>query len=453
MSRPLGNGRTTLHRTRNRRGGNERLTPGERVAAAHHRRTDRWARRSQLRKITGLRRVRNCGTPLDPDNGVTLAVTSNPDGTRTAGYSGLASCGSVWCCPQCAAKVATRRADELATVMRKVDELGGSAFMLTLTMRHGRGDRLGLSRDDRARLRQLEDNRAGYELANANRWDFDERQAEADAIEEHSIRERRGCWDVLGDAWAKVTSGAAWKAGQDLFGGLLGWARVVEVTDGDNGWHVHVHALLCLADDVSAEIVAASVGARAFGRWRRTLERQGFDASDEHGWDLRKVGLADGDLADYFTKIAHEVTGSHRKEGHRRGGRTPMQLLADAVDTYEESAMARWWEWEQASNGRRQLTWSTGAKDLRKLAELGRESTDEEIAEDDLGADARLALTVEGWDWLRYTHRETELLDLAEREGLKAVQSWLTSRDLAWAEVDAASRNVRGPQHPRDYST
>ena len=57
--------------------------------------------------------------------------------------------------------------------------------------------------------------------------------------------------------------------------------------------------------------------------------------------DLRRVQLGDGDLAGYFTKIAHEVTGSHRKEGRRAGGRTPMQLLADAVDSYEESAVAR----------------------------------------------------------------------------------------------------------------
>ena len=144
---------------------------------------------------------------------------------------------------------------------------------------------------------------------------------------------------------------AAWQADQELFGGLLGWARVVEVTDGDNGWHVHIHALLCFGEQVSAELVAGSVGARMFSRWRAALERKGFDASEEHGWDLRRVQLGDGDLADYFTKIAHEVTGSHRKEGRRAGGRTPMQLLADAVDTYEESAMARWWEWEQASRG------------------------------------------------------------------------------------------------------
>ena len=42
-------------------------------------------------------------------------------------------------CPVCAVKVAARRADDLATVMRAVHDRGGSAFMLTLTMRHKRG--------------------------------------------------------------------------------------------------------------------------------------------------------------------------------------------------------------------------------------------------------------------------------------------------------------------------
>ncbi|GLZ49224.1 hypothetical protein Acsp06_54090 [Actinomycetospora sp. NBRC 106375] len=110
------------------------------------------------------------------------------------------------------------------------------------------------------------------------------------------------------------------------------------------------------------------------------MERKGFDASDDHGWDLRRVQLGDGDLAEYFTKIAHEVTGSHRKEGRRAGGRTPMQLLADAVDTYEKAALARCWEWEQASERRRQLTWSTGAQDLRRPAELAAEASDEDVA-------------------------------------------------------------------------
>ncbi|WP_433784661.1 hypothetical protein ACQPX6_00345 [Actinomycetospora sp. CA-101289] len=317
------------------------------MAQAQHRRETRWVRRSQLRKVTGLRRVRNCGVPLDPEGGVTLALTSNTDGTRTAGYSGLASCGSVWCCPQCAAKIATRRADELSKVMRAVDEAGGSAFLLTLTMRHDRGDRLGLTTDERMRLRQLEDNRASYEAANASRWDFDEHQAEADAIEEHALRQRKGCWDVLSDAWARVTSGGAWKADQELFGGLLGWARVVEVTDGDNGWHVHVHALLCFGEQVSAELVAGSVGARMFSRWRAALDRKGFAASEEHGWDLRRVQLGDGDLADYFTKIAHEVTGSLA----RRVGEPVANLRCSSSP--RPSTLTKRRRWRAGGSGRR----------------------------------------------------------------------------------------------------
>ena len=130
-----------------------------------------------------------------------------------------------------------------------------------------------------------------------------------------------------------------------------------------------------------------------FGRWRRALERKGFDASNEHGWDLRKAQLGEGDLADYFTKMAHEVTGAAGKHGRSHRGRTPMQLLADAVDTYRADNLARWWEWEEASDGRRQLTWSRGRHDLRLFANLGRDATDEEIAEDEQISDLRLGLT------------------------------------------------------------
>jgi hypothetical protein len=152
--------------------------------------------------------------------------------------------------------------------MGAVDEAGGSAFLLTLTVRRDRGGRLGLTKEERARLRRLEENRSHYEAANSNLWHFDEREAEADAIEDNSLRQRKGCWDFRSDAWARVTSGGAWQAHQELFGGLLGWARVVEVTDGENGWHVHIHALICFGEQVSTELVAGSVGARMFARWR-----------------------------------------------------------------------------------------------------------------------------------------------------------------------------------------
>ncbi|MFC5142349.1 hypothetical protein ACFPK1_29265 [Actinomycetospora rhizophila] len=386
-----------------------------------------------------MKRVQQCGHKIGgPESGPTLGVITNKDGTRSAAYGGLKHCGSVWTCPVCAVKVATRRADDLAAVMRAVHEQGGSAFMLTLTMRHSRGDRLGLSTADRRRRDLLEERRADREVAEANGWDVDERAAEAEEIELVGIKANEGCWDVLGYAWAAVTSGSTWVKDSALFGGLLGWARVVEVTDGANGWHVHVHALLCFADDVSAELVAAGVGARMFGRWRRALERKGFDASDGHGWDLRKTQLGEGDLADYFTKMAHEVTGAASKQGRSQGGRTPMQLLADAVDTYEETALARWWEWEEASDGRRQLTSSRGQRDLRTLAGLGREASDEEIAEEEQETDVRVRLTPDSWDWLIAQHREVDLLNIAERGGLSSACQWLKERGLEYGLAQAA---------------
>ncbi|MDD7940914.1 hypothetical protein PHK61_21060 [Actinomycetospora lutea] len=392
-----------------------------------------------------MKRVQQCGHKIGgPDAGPTLGVITNKDGTRSAAYGGLKHCGSVWTCPVCAVKVATRRADDLSAVMRAVHERGGSAFMLTLTMRHARGDRLGLSTVDRRRRDLLEERRADREVAEANGWDVDERAGEAEEIELAGIKAREGCWDVLGYAWAAVTSGSTWVKDSTMFGGLLGWARVVEVTDGANGWHVHVHALLCFADDVSAELVAASVGARMFGRWRRALERKGFDASDEHGWDLRKAQLGDGDLADYFTKMAHEVTGAAGKKGRSHGGRTPMQLLADAADTYEAIAMARWWEWEEASDGRRQLTWSRGQRDLRAFAGLGCEATDEEIADEDQEADARLALEVATWSWLEANRYEPQLLEIAERGGLRAASRWLDEHGLGYTRAFDGRRPPRG---------
>lgn len=159
---------------------------------------------------------------------------------------------------------------------------------------------------------------------------------------------------------------------------LLGWVRVVETTTGRAGWHTHVHCLLAFAGDVTDEQVQPIAG-RMFARWSRALERVGYDASGDMaqdgkvpGWDVRRAQLDDNAIANYFTKLAHEVTGAHHKEGHRPGGAAPMQLLVDATDTYEAGDLSKWWEWEAASEGRRQLTWSGGRRSLRDLTEARR---------------------------------------------------------------------------------
>lgn len=461
-SGPLGNPQASLHldrRGRSRQSGEE--SPAEREERRERERAARarrYWRREQMRPLVSLQRLRDCGAKVITNGGVTVGVATNPDGTTHAGYGGVSTCGSVHSCWNCAAVVATRRADELADVMRVVDALGGSAFMLTLTMRHAAGDRLGWNRQQRRRWEALERCRKARKRAEkdpelnvarryeAQTWvggtpDPDEGpqstprahvcDIEAELAERAELEAARGCWDAVADGWEAVTSGGTWVKDQAKHGGMLGWAKVVETTDGSNGWHVHIHALLCFAEDVDqadAEVIAR----RMFKRWKRALEARGFDASGDFGadgripgWDLRKAQLGDGDLAHYFTKLAHEVTSGHRKEGRRRGGRTPFQLAADAADTYEAQTLARWWEWEASSAGRRQLTWSGGERDLRKLAQLGPELTDEEIAAEEHPADERLGLSPEVWGWVRSSDHITTVLDVAETQGLDGLAGWL----------------------------
>jgi hypothetical protein len=302
-----------------------------------------------------------------------------------AGYAGLVTCGSTWACPCCAAKIAGRRSEELSQVMRTVLTAGGSASLITLTMRHHSGHRL------------------------------------------------KDCWDALSSAWRGVISGKQWLADQEL-GGLLGWVRVVEATHGRNGWHLHVHVLVCWKRSVSLEL-AQDIGHRMWQRWTRVLERKGFTSWKHRGGvDVRMATLRTDNLAHYFTKLAREVTYSHAKES--RGGRSPFKLLTDGLRTGDADALDLWGEWEQVSFGKRQLTWSLGVHDLRKLAGVG-EQTDEEIAEEDLAGEDTIALPHPTWEALLSGELTTDLLDAAELAGVAGACSFLQMRGLEFLPVIA----------------
>ena len=58
----------------------------------------------------------------------------------TASYAGLQTCGSVWACPVCSAKIAERRRVELLDAMDLHKAQGGTVSLLTLTTPHQRGD-------------------------------------------------------------------------------------------------------------------------------------------------------------------------------------------------------------------------------------------------------------------------------------------------------------------------
>lgn len=64
------------------------------------------------------------------------------------------TCGSVWTCPVCAAKIAERRRVELLDAMELHKAQGGAVFLLTLTTPHQRGDVLAELLDQQGKALQ-----------------------------------------------------------------------------------------------------------------------------------------------------------------------------------------------------------------------------------------------------------------------------------------------------------
>lgn len=342
------------------------------------------------------------------------------------GFAGLATCGSVWACGVCNAKIMARRQLEIGAAVEVWKASGGEVAFGTLTMRHWSGHR-------------LED-----------------------------------LWSALSKAWGKVTAGSSWQRDKERFG-IAGWLRVVEVTFGENGWHVHIHSLFFLEssgvadrhqrstptlDNIqrleSVEVGANSranggeqlvgeqlVGEQAvdlealkgsvFGRWSAALRSCGLPSPLAAGQDLRILdGAADEQLSRYFTKavqqakrIGLELTSTQTKTARGvHGTRSVWSFLDDVIDQGDADALDRWHEFQRASKGRRQLTWSQG---IRELLGLRAEKSDEEVAGEELGTkdDDLVLITAAGWRVVIGSRLMVPILEIVERQGLSGVRALL----------------------------
>jgi hypothetical protein len=110
-------------------------------------------------------------------------------------------------------------------------------------------------------------------------------------------------------------------------------------------------------------------------------------------------------------------------------------------------------ESEKASADRRQITWSQGDRDLRKLAGLRLHQTDEEIAAADLHGDEVLALPGETWRVVRRSSLAADLLDAAEREGPDGAIRGLDSRKLIYFKASPGLGQSDRPGAPPRWST
>lgn len=301
---------------------------------------------------------------------------------KTTSFAGLQTCGSVWACPVCSAKIAERRRAEIVAAMASHKAAGGCMHLLTLTAPHQRSDALG------------------------------------ELLSKQAVALKK----MFADTSVRKIFAAM---------GVVGQIRALEVTHGrlskhNNGWHPHYHLLLFSGAGVALGNVTASQVTqwtnRLYERWLACCLGAGLGApSVEHGLKLDDGSKA----AKYVAKwgLEDEMTKGHTKRAIH--GETPFDFLrAYLVDKKDKQAGALFKEFAETFKGKRQLHWSPG---LKKRFAIG-EATDEELAvQMDDHASMLGTITLDQWrDVLAVDGRGTVLM-LAANGGWDAVSLYLVS--------------------------
>lgn len=374
------------------------------------RRTTRFQQRDVLWNISSLERVRKCGRVTNGNEGDgSAAIVLNGE---IAHWSGFCTCGSIWACPVCSAKIRAVKADEIArAVCKHINENGGSAWMVTLTARH----------------------KSHHDLA--------------------------PLFDAVANGLRRIMSGTEW-AGDKRKGrlgerdrlGVYGKIRAMEVTYGSrNGWHPHIHLLLLL-DKVEEENAAESGAALAWAMyrwnkvWQKFLKDKGYEPpSDDHGIKWEKVTTPE-EASEYIAKVQEGNLGNEMARGDMKTGRfktmSPFEILEYIRVTGDMDAVPIFNEYEQGTFKRQAITWSKGLRKQLLPPDEVKEKTDEEIAAEEIGGDKLVLLPA---DSLRAMRRvpglQAHLLDVVERGGFVELVRVLTAYHLEY---------MPGPDAPQD---
>jgi hypothetical protein len=337
--------------------------------------------------VTNVDRCKRCGREII---GGEVALVIRED---VAHVSGVETCGRIWLCPVCSAKIRVRRGEEVAVAVGDWIKKGGSCYFLTATLPHEHGDAL-----------------------------------------HDSLK-------ALSEAWRWATSLRAAKDDVKLFG-VVGNIKSVEVTHGRHGWHPHIHAVILTEEDVPLiDRTGAGRDMRAWyvgwdDRWARALARVGWTSGLEGvrlRLDLVNRSSVAG-LAAYVTKLqngrglGNEMARADLKGG-RAGSRTPFEILADFATTGDVHDLELWHEFEIATQGRSAIRWSRGLRNLL-LPDL-EEQTDEEIAGEEIGGDVIARIRPELWYRIAgIPGADALVLDALEAGGLEAVIKTLVALRL-----------------------
>ena len=311
-------------------------------------------------------RQRNCGAVPVGDR-VEIRIK---DGS--AYYSGLETCGNVWLCPVCSAKIHRRRAVELREALTVWEAQGHAASLVTITVPHGLGDPLS-------------------RLVDAER-----------------------------DAWKRITAGAAWQRLKRT-SGIAGHIIALEFTWGDeNGWHPHYHVLLIHDQDLDAAAITALHG-HIHARLAAACRDHGLRQPDQLHAVRIDPNVSATDAGGYIAKVGdwtppEEMTRSDLKTS-RAGSRTPFQVLADYYQVGDTRDSDLWHEYGRVTRGLAAVRWSRGLRRVL-LSPTGRlQRADAELATDYVDGELVIAFEIKVWWRIRRAGQEHALLVAVERDG------------------------------------
>jgi hypothetical protein len=216
----------------------------------------------------------------------------------------------------CSPKIASARQKVLAPQVVRLLEAGYSAHLVTLTLRHSRGDDLAY------------------------------------------------LFDGMNAAWKSMTSGRGWKDWRNIGGLAAQYVKGLDLTwSMKNSWHPHLHIALYLPPGHDCDVEWFIT------RWIKCLRDEGFIALREAQDAGKKITLESAREAETITAYAGataamptaEAVGMALKRNRAEGSFGPFEILAKAAagDAFFEK---RWKEYVEATKGQRQVTVSRGLK-------------------------------------------------------------------------------------------
>lgn len=264
-----------------------------------------------------------------------IALKMNDDELQSeASIGNVQTCGCIWSCPVCAARVSLEKARYVEKAMAWAEHSKLIPVMVTLTASH----------------------HAGMKLA-----DF-----------KYSFK----------SAYQLFTNRRKWREFKEKIG-VLHHITNTEITYGDNGWHYHKHMLLFLDKSVIASTITdETLHDMLSADWLDCLEKRGLLGLE----GIALKATTHGNIGEkYLTKLGieaspgqlqYELTGQENKQGSTN----IWDILRFSY--YGDERMSRLYiEYVQAMTGENFLTCSHGLKDLLDEFEFELSETENEAEE------------------------------------------------------------------------